>query len=230
MGIFLWIVHNAFRQAVFLLNFLLLASFAVRRHLAELGRQLKTLAFKGKFRMQGPSFTYRFLAFYYREYRAQLDFARHTDHHVGSGLMFADLFTNTSINLVMIGKALFRPLSTGEKLVLAVMVPMQVSCTVVACLGMITWSEAFLKSDRLLYTVQLKVLVSKPEKECFHTKAMTTAKLKLSSFYETVCSTDEFRFHMGNLGKISKKNVFEFALLYSGFVLYVAKMVQKDRL
>ncbi|KAH9393604.1 hypothetical protein TYRP_021740 [Tyrophagus putrescentiae] len=57
-------------------------------------------------------------------------------------------------------------------------------------------------------------------------QGLISAKLKLAAFYEMACcSSDQFHFRMGHLGKITRQTLFEFALFYTGMVLYVAMMV-----
>ena len=85
---------------------------------------------------------------------------------------------------------------------------------------------------------------------------LSMAKLKLNTFYEQVAggaggvsSRDDFRFTIGALGRISKKSLYEvscfqvfkviqslfyfyqqFFIAYTSIVMYVAKMVRKNRL
>ncbi len=56
------------------------------------------------------------------------------------------------------------------------------------------------------------------------------AKLKLAVFYETVCTKDKFRFTVGSYTDISYRSMFEFLLVYTGSVMYVAKMIRKGQL
>ena len=193
---------------------------------------------------------YRMLDFLHAEYWAMLRLSRHCDQKVISGLMFTTFACNITLNLVMVGHLLFKELSLSEQLVLVAITLLQLGFTLIGCASLIGWSTAFYRSHRLLYSAQ-QMLAMRREKEeegppagalkrgervewkgrQWQWQALIRAKLKLAAFYEMACpSSDQFHFRMGHLGKITRQTLFEFALFYTGMVLYVAKMVRKDRI
>ncbi|KAH9390444.1 hypothetical protein TYRP_023022, partial [Tyrophagus putrescentiae] len=210
---------NTIRQMLFLLHISQLLKYTITQHIAELNNQLN-IAIKQSHMV---IFKYRYLDFFYREYRALLQLSRHSDAQVVNELVLFGFIFNITLNLVAIGNLIFVKMSLPEQFVVFTIAILQIGISFTGCLQLISWSNAFCQSDKLLYTIQ-QVLESKQSEKLYKRVLKITAKLKLSIFYETVCSNDEFRFHMGNLGKISQKSLFEFIFLYSSFVLYVATM------
>lgn len=118
---------------------------------------------------------------------------------------------------------------------------------------MISWSDCFTRAAGLLYRTQMRMTTWEEEGDKgggkrrgeegekgkgvhllqLHRRAvMAIAKLKLMVFYEQVCpagssSGSEFRFTVGQLAKISQKSMAEFAIIYSGLIFYVAKMIRR---
>ena len=176
-------------------------------------------------------FKYRFLAYFQREYHLLLGVARYTNVAIVSQLMFGTLLSNITLNVVMIGNLLFRrSLHISEKGVMLIVVALQTVLALLAVFGLTFWSSTFSqRSDRLLFKAQL-VMASKEGDPLYRRSVLTVATLKLAGFFEQVLTTDEFRFTLGPFGKISKASFCNFALLYSGIVMYVAKMVSRGRL
>lgn len=216
---------NALRQCFFLLHTLLLFVFLTVRHLGDLKDSLSIAVKQSTLKM----FQFRYLDHFYSEYRTLLNFAYTINQSLVSQLLFTIFASNMAINLVIIGNLLFRPLYRSEQLVMLAIVVLQTVLILSACLGLTIWSDFFGQSDRLLYRAQLILLREKGD-HVYRKLVLITAKLKLAAFYETVCTRDEFRFTLGYLGKINSKSLYEFIVVYTGVVMYVAKMVRRGRL
>ena len=186
---------------------------------------------------------YRTLDFMHAEYWAMLRLSRHCDQTVISGLMFTTFACNITLNLVMVGHLIFKALSFSEQLVLVAITLLQLGFTLIGCASLISWSTAFYRSHRMMYSAQQMLVMEQEEPVSVgrqktvengwkrRRQALIRAKLKLAAFYEMACpSSDQFNFRMGHLGKITSQTLFEFALFYTGMVMYVAKMVRKDRM
>ncbi|KAH9392152.1 hypothetical protein TYRP_022177 [Tyrophagus putrescentiae] len=224
IGYFAW---SAIWQCFFALHLLTLITFLSSGHMTELNDSLAVALKQSHLVM----FKYRFLAYFQREYHLLLGVARYTNAAIVSQLMFGTLLSNITLNVVMIGNLLFRKsLHISEKGVMLTVVTLQTVLALLAVFGLTFWSSTFFQcSDRLLFKAQL-ILASKEGDPLYRRSVMTMAKLKLAGFFEQVLTTDEFRFTLGPFGKISKAYFYNFALLYSGIVMYVAKMVSRGRL
>ena len=247
---------TAIRQCFFLMHIVSLVAYLSGQYCAELTDQLRCLLdiiiksrnrqIKGEQQQQQQQ-VYRTLNFLHSEYWAMLRLSRHCDQKVISGLMFTTFACNITLNLVMVGHLIFKALSLSEQLVLVAITLLQLGFTLIGCASLIGWSTAFYRSHRLLYNAQQMLVIGKEEgspagvpkraervewkRRDWQWQALIRAKLKLAAFYELACpSSDQFHFRMGHLGKITRQTLFEFALFYTGMVMYVAKMVRKDRM
>ncbi len=248
---------TAIRQCFFLMHIVSLVAYLSGQYCAQLnswGNSLLLISsghskkqMKGEQQQQQQQQVYRTLDFLHAEYWAMLRLSRHCDQKVISGLMFTTFACNITLNLVMVGHLLFRELSLSEQLVLVAITLLQLGFTLIGCASLIGWSTAFYRSHRLLYNAQQMLVMRKEEgspvgvpkraervewkRRDWQWQALIRAKLKLAAFYELACpSSDQFHFRMGHLGKITRQTLFEFALFYTGMVMYVAKMVRKDRM
>ncbi len=189
---------------------------------------------------------------FYREYRWLLaSMGLFNDCFVSRTLLTNGL-TNLVINLVFVGNLLFRQnrLAFAMAAFMVLIIVAQVLIVGTIATGLTTISNGFYRSDRLLYQAQLSMTVFPPRQDCFRSKnsnesdrqqnfcwrrqtaAATTvlAKLKLAVFYETVCTKNKFRFTVGSYTDISYRSMFEFLFVYTGFLMYVAKMIRKGQL
>ncbi len=217
-------IWNAIRQSLFSIHILFLFTLAAKGHITELNALLQSflLKFKINNKHQQP---FRSLDFFYCEYWRMLALARLMNSQVVSGLMFFIFTSNLALNLVMISSLLFRALYNSEKVIMLFFINLQSLLIVLCSFSLSAWSSCFCRSDGLLYSVQLRLMFNLNNRTL-----ITAAKLKLNTFFEQVCTKEEFRFSVGALGKISSKSLYEFALLYSCLVMYVAKMVSRGRL
>ncbi len=177
-----------------------------------------------------------------------------------SRLIFTGALANLPVNLVMLGNLLFgrMPPFAVATMLIGTIGQSTGPLIVVALLTAI--SASFYRSDGLLYKAQLTMVTStviydnehsnfsmskqnsknescvkpgqklKLNQRFYQNKVTLLTKLHLAVFYETVCTKDKFCFTFGPYTKISHKSVSEFAFVYSGFILYVAKMVKSGRL
>ncbi len=227
---------NAIRQCLFLLHTLQLFVLLAVQHLGELTSSLHT-----NIKQRSENFTsilnFRFLTIFQSEYWQLLAFAWTINEKLVSQLLFFIFASNIAINLVIIGNLLFKTLYTSEQLVMMAIIGLQTVLLLSACLGLSVWSKCYSgRTDGLLYRAQMMIKSGKTVDKDYELYVsswrsnVTMVKLKLMAFYEQVCTNDEFRFTLGYLGKISPKSLLDFFIVYSGFVLYVAKMVSRGRL
>lgn len=229
LNYFAW---NTVRQAFFALHVLTIFTSLTKGHMGELNASLVTALSQA----QMPS-RYRFLTYFTQEYHLLLRMARLANESLVSSLLFTSFLSNMSLNVIIIGSLLFRDsLQPSEQLVMLAVVAIQTFLALTSVLGLTSWSSSFGTSDRLLFRAQILFLTSmkaestKNDHDHPQQSALTLAKLKLAALYEQVLSSDEFRFTLGPFVKISHASVYKYALLYSGMVMYVAKMVRKGKL
>ena len=220
------------RETLFSLNVVLLSSLVANRHIDQLNGQLRTAV---QFRQrQLAVFKYRYLDYFYAEYLRLLRYAGALNRAVARWLMLIAVISNLSLNVLLLGNLFFRrktaTVKGSEHLLGLVFITVQTTLAGAGSLVLSTWSDAFRRSQGLLYTVQLKVLAIKEGELLYRRSLIITAKLKLSAFYEQVCTTKVFHFTVGHLGAVSRKSLLDFVIVYSGFVMYVAKMVRRGTL
>ncbi|KAH9396040.1 hypothetical protein TYRP_020120, partial [Tyrophagus putrescentiae] len=220
------------RETLFSLNVVLLSSLVANRHIDQLNGQLRTAV---QFRQrQLAVFKYRYLDYFYAEYLRLLRYAGALNRAVARWLMLIAVISNLSLNVLLLGNLFFRrqtaTVKGSEHLLGLVFITVQTTLAGAGSLVLSTWSDAFRRSQGLLYTVQLKVLAIKEGELLYRRSLIITAKLKLNAFYEQVCTTKVFHFTVGHLGAVSRKSLLDFVIVYSGFVMYVAKMVRRGTL
>ncbi len=174
-------------------------------------------------------FKFRYLSLFYREYWRLMRFCRLFNRQVARWMNLIAVLANLSLNVLLIGVILFqRKLSPPERAVLFTFLAFQSAAALAGTLKLARWSDCFNIASSLLYSVQLR-LASKNGDPLYRRSVMTTAKLRLMGFYEQVCRQERFRFSVGHLGKVSRKSLLDFAIVYSGLAMYFAKMVRKGR-
>lgn len=221
-------IWNTLRQLFFCTHILLLFVIVTKGHMTFLNASLDVANFNQADTHAYFRFIHKLNSFYSEHWR-MLSFARHVNSHVISQLMGVIFVSNITINLVIVGSLLFRRLYISESLIMLVLITLQTSFAIITCLSMTSWSECFYQSDSLLYRAQLNLATTKVD-QLYKRALVSTAKLKLMVFFETVCTSKKFHFTMGSLGKISHQTLYEFIFVYSSLVFYVAKMIRRGRL
>lgn len=203
---------------------------------------------------QQPSLTVELqllLRRFYREYRWLLALMGRFNDRLVSRLLLSNGFANLAINLVFVGSLLTkRNLAPAVVAAMALGTGGQTLVVSIIATGLTTIANSFYRSDRLLYRAQLTLMAfpitkqytsffarnGNEQMQSFRRQAAAAvattllAKLKLAVFYETVCTKDKFRFTVGSYTDISYRSMFEFRFVYSGFVMYVAKMIKRGQL
>lgn len=232
LSFFIW---KTVREILFMIHNLQLSSFIAKRHINELMATLKqaTLTKGAKLSV----FRYRHLHYFYSEFSHLLRYGTVVNELVVSWMLLVTLLTNLVCNVFTVGRLVFdkSPLLLSEQLVLLVFLLMQWLLGVTACSGMINWSNAFTRSERLLYRVQMSLVSGNDEDASqggrpYKMAVLFRTKMKLAAFYERVCKRDDFRFTVGSLAKIDNKSMFEFSLFYSGLIMFVGKSMRKGRI
>lgn len=193
---------------------------------------------------------YRLLRRFYQEYRYLLAILRNANYQLVSRILFTALVANLTFNLVTLSLLLFQrvaPSSLPERITLLMLACGQTFIAALCVSVLSSTTQHFYRSNNLLYRVQLMLgscnnddegnkqnsreTADVQKLELIYRQTMcTTAKLKLAAFYETVLTTNEFRFTVGYLAKISWRTLYEFLIVYSGFVMYIAKLTRNGRL
>lgn len=235
-------IWNSIRQIFFSTHILLLFVLLARGHMSELNSSLDFKTSNShpvrSTTVSDPHAYFRCihrLEAYYHEHGRMLAFARHMNGHIISQLLGAIFASNIAINLLVVGSLLFRRLYLSERLVMFLLISLQTFFALLTSLGMSSWSECFYENSSgctLLQRAQVRVLpVTSGQTDPLYRRALvSTAKLRLMAFLETVCTRRKFRFTMGSLGRISHQSLYEFLLLYSSLLFYVAKMIRRGRL
>lgn len=235
------------RTALFCLNIILVWSFAMKRHFDELNKALLALAVDGIAKNakmllnQLPGRALPVLDRLYREYHWLKVSSRRASEQITSQLLFTAILSNLAVNLVIIGNLLFRPLPPVTATLMVIIGLLQSVIAYTAASGLANSANCFYQSEGLLYRLQLKLTDTK----CWTKRdqgegglqanrkmknVWVLQKLKLAHFYEIVCTENKFCFTFGNLSNINHKTMFEFMYAYSGFVMYVSKMVKNGKL
>lgn len=227
--IILFNTWNSVRQCFFALHTMQLLVFAAVHHMTELITSLKKTVFK---QTRLVMLQYRMFDFFHKEWQQMRNFAGHTNQQIVSPLLFTTFATNIALNLVMIGNLLFRSLYNSEKIVMLAILFLQTFLVVLCSLGVTSWSSCFAKRSTfsILSQAQQALLYSnKTENKLYKRVVMTVAKIKLMKLFEHVCSykKEEFCFTVGPLGKVNRNSLYEFTILYSSLVMYVAKMIRR---
>lgn len=220
---------NTIRQAFFALHIMTMFTFVTKGHMKELNYSLAVAIRQTHLQM----FRNKLLAYFRREYHLLLRVARYANEAIISNLLMTSFFSNMSLNVIIIGNLLFRTsLQPSEQVVMLTIVAIQIFLAFTSVFGLTGWSSSFGTSDRLLFKAQLVLSTSKKgsSNRLYQRSVLTMTKVKLASFYEQVLTTDEFRFTIGPFLKISQASVFQYSMIYSGVVIYVAKMVRRGRL
>lgn len=205
---------------------------------------------KTKEQQQKQSYLTLHLNRFYLEYRYLLGLIATFNRQLASGLLFTAILTNVPLNLVLTGNIFFRESVQPAAVIMIVLVLIfQTGLPLLSAAGLTALSNCFYRSDRLLYQAQMMMKLSENRSQQFnfkqhkenynknkqqqtrqHKTAVLKTKLKLSVFYETLCTKKKFRFTFGPHTKVSWSTIFEFLFVYSGFILTVAKMIKNGRL
>ncbi|KAH9410098.1 hypothetical protein TYRP_009851, partial [Tyrophagus putrescentiae] len=148
-----------------------------------------------------------FLSRFYHDYRCLQSLATTANSQLTSRFLFISILANLPINLVLVGNLLFRQLP-----------PIAISMILI-CLLAQTFVPLILAT---LFTSITDCL--------YRSDPLIRAKLHLAVFYETVCTKNKVRFTFGPHAKVCYRSMFEFLFVYSGFLLYIAKMIKNGRL
>ncbi len=186
---------------------------------------------------------------FYQDYRCLLSLATTANNQLISRLLFTTLPANLPLILVIVGNLLLRSLPLVAILMIVMCSLAQTTRAVSITVFLTSIYSDFYRSDRLLYRIQLTLANYRFEYSTNKTEnqnsklqhqqqwrhfrqssALLLDKLHLAVFYETVCTEKKFRFTLGPHTKISYRSMFEFLLIYSGSILYVAKMFKSGRL
>ncbi|KAH9387752.1 hypothetical protein TYRP_008949 [Tyrophagus putrescentiae] len=217
------LLYNIVREAFILLHYALLFSLITGRHLAEEATALARALRQSTLFI----FRYRFLESFRREHRWLLLTAQATNGSIVSRILLATLVTNLVLNVVLIGNLLFnRALGVSERVVMVIVVAIQTGTVSVACLTMISWSDCFTRAAGLLYRTQMRMTTWEEEGD----KGGGEKRRRRGYVRPGPVPGAEFRFTVGQLAKISQKSMAEFAIIYSGLIFYVAKMIRRGRL
>ncbi len=232
------------RQCFFMMHIVSLVAYLSAQYCAELNSQGRSLLMissgsnssskrkektwsRFETQQQQQQQVYRTLDFMHAEYWAMLRLSRHCDQKVISGLMFTTFACNITLNLVMVGHLIFKALSLSEQLVLVAITLLQLGFTLIGCASLISWSTAFYRSHRIMYSAQQMLVMEQEEPVSVvrqktvengwkrRRQALIRAKLKLAAFYEMACpSSDQFNFRTPNFAQNrASKIIFLFLLL-----------------
>ena len=187
---------------------------------------------------------------FYHDYQWLLSLAISANSQVASRLFFTAIIANLPSNLVMIVELLFCQVPPLALSIFVLCLSFQINLVLLFAVLLTAISNSFYLSERQLYKVQLLLTTDKlavstentknrngkqqqqPQqwRHFCHSSSYLLTKLHLAVFYETVCTKKKFRFTFGPHTKISNSNIFRFLLVYSGFIMYVAKMFKSGRL
>lgn len=260
----LYILWNCIRIVSFTLHIIHQYSFIANNHVNELNQSLKltvvqtlpllniqfspsTPTFTRKRRDQVLAQTHSNLGRFYVHFRWMVSIARKFNSVI-SPLAIITIFPHMALNLLLIGNILFRPLPLLERMIMLQIACLQIVYAFLLAGSLISVSQAFYRSDGLLYRVQQVLLrfsrndvcnvaikrkgqLTMPGR-CFlsNWNAETLGMLKLATFYETICSEDVFRFTVGHLVKLNWRSLQEFFYVYSVFVMYISTKIRNGRL
>ena len=243
-------VWSIARTAIISLHIILAWSFVGKHHFEELN-SLLALALLGETAKtaEGGSLSlencsshfeiFQLLRRFYREYHWLLSILQRFNRQIVSQIYFTAIVSNIAANLVIIANLLFRNLPPVAITIMILFIFFQTLIAYVAAHGLANISNCFHQSDHLLYQLQLKITcnwqntkqLNQTKLKLIYLKSLwISQKLKLAVFYEMVCTTNKFCFTFGEHSKINHKTMFEFMFVYSGFIMYVSKMVKNERL
>lgn len=253
-----YIAWNCVRNILFCLHFTFLYSYVFNQHANRLNRLLKMTTIQGmsilttsfsssltfvKQHDRVVAHAYRTLNHFYKQFLWLISVSIQFNVVI-SPLAVSGLIFHTALNLLLVANIFFRKLAIFEQLLLLFVVLVQVALALLLSSSLIIVSQAYSRSDMLLYRVQQTLsrltgsdkFVGKKMKPvqkqvCWNNwKVEVLAKLKLATFYEYLCTEHVFRHTVGSLGKLSWPSLFKFFYSYIGYLLYVSKMVRHNRL
>ncbi len=213
---------NSLRMGFFVFHIIGMQAFITRGRICELNSSISAFIFQSKVSKSALPLR-RALARYRQEHCHLLRIAVTINDLVSSRLMIAAFLTNIFINVMLIAKLIFElPLRSAEAAVVILIIFAQTVFALLASLVQIAWSKALVSesSIHLLYISQpmLRVMFKDQRQQQQQTSSnfrglfstvMLIEKLKLSFYFELVCTRKPFKFTLGHLGGISKKSFFE---------------------
>ena len=243
-------VWSLVRISFFSLHIILVWSFVGKHHFAELncllalavvGRTSKTVQHDNLLIGSSRSHveTSQLLRRFYQEHHWFLSIFQRFNKQLVSKIFFTAIVSNVTLNLVMVANVLFRELSLEEITMMLLMILSQTLLAFIGAHSLASISNCLYRSKNLLFRLQLKITgnwqktkkIYLNEIQFIYIKnAWIVQKFKLAVFYETICTKNKFHFTFGAHSKISHKTMYEFLLVYTGFIMYVSKMVKNGRL
>lgn len=258
-----YIAWNCVRNILFTLHVILMNSFVFNNYVDELNKSLKMRVVQAEFfltfsssslsglvyaarkrRYQVVTNLHSFLRHFYRQFR-WLTLVANQYNKVGSPLIASGVIFHTVLNLLLIANLLFRETSLLELTTAMLVISLQVVYSVLITSSLVSQSQAFSRSDMLLYRVQQTLLrlagsdgfaereklrLARRKQFWGYWETEILVKLKLATFYEILCTEHVFRYTVGPFVKLSWKAMYEFAYVYSIFVMSVTTMVRSNRL
>lgn len=265
-----YIAWNCVRKILFTLHIVFLYSYIFNQQIDRMNGSLRKATIQGEVylltaspytsgkvgrrrrREQIVAQAYRRLSYFYRHFFWLISVSTQFNVVI-SPLAASGLLLHTPLNLLLLANAfLGRQLAAlfGRLVVLSVLL-IQVALAFLLSSSFITVSQAYHRSDALLYRLQLTLLrltgsdvvssVKKPTLRLHQGQKSwrnwegkgegeVRAKVKLATFYETICRENVYRHTVGPFAKLSWQALSKFLVAYIGYLLYVAKLVHKNRL